>query len=62
VGSTSRQDQHGTKGEVISTDPAAGTKVSKNSSVSLVISNGPTITTVTVPSVVGSSSPRPPRR
>jgi serine/threonine-protein kinase len=53
VGSTSSKTSTITKGEVISTDPAAGTKVSKNSSVSLVISNGPTITTVSVPSVVG---------
>jgi eukaryotic-like serine/threonine-protein kinase len=53
VGNTSSKTSSVTKGEVISTDPSAGTKVSKNSDVSLVISNGPTVTTVSVPSVVG---------
>ena len=41
------------KGEVISTDPAAGAKVAKNSQVNLVVSAGPTVTSVTVPPVVG---------
>jgi serine/threonine-protein kinase len=38
---------------VLSTDPASGTKVSKHSHIKLVVSGGPTITTVTVPPVVG---------
>jgi beta-lactam-binding protein with PASTA domain/tRNA A-37 threonylcarbamoyl transferase component Bud32 len=42
-------------GTVISTDPKGGAKVSKNSSVNLVISDGPTIHMVTVPSVVGDT-------
>jgi beta-lactam-binding protein with PASTA domain len=42
-----------TKGDVISTDPAAGTKVAKNSQVDLLISAGPTVVKVNVPSVVG---------
>ncbi len=41
------------KGIVISTDPAGGDKVNKNSVVALVVSAGPTVTRVTVPSVVG---------
>jgi beta-lactam-binding protein with PASTA domain/tRNA A-37 threonylcarbamoyl transferase component Bud32 len=53
VGSTSSQDSTSTaKGEVISTDPKAGAKVSKNSHVNLVVSAGaPTL--VPVPQVVG---------
>jgi beta-lactam-binding protein with PASTA domain/tRNA A-37 threonylcarbamoyl transferase component Bud32 len=53
VGSTSSQNSSNTaKGEVISTDPKAGTKVSKNSHVNLVVSAGaPTL--VPVPPVVG---------
>jgi serine/threonine-protein kinase len=53
VGSTSPRTSDTPKGEVISTDPSSGAKVSKNSQVSLVVSNGPTITYVTVPRVVG---------
>jgi serine/threonine-protein kinase len=54
VGATSRETSNGTqKGEVISTDPKAGAKVAKNSKVDLVVSAGPTVTDVTVPSVVG---------
>src|SRR6185312_14377255 len=41
------------KGDVISSDPAAGTKVDKNSHVNLVVSAGPAVVKVTVPSVVG---------
>jgi serine/threonine-protein kinase len=53
VGSTSSQNSTSVaKGEVISTDPKAGAKVSKNSHVNLVVSAGaPTL--VTVPPVVG---------
>jgi serine/threonine-protein kinase len=53
VGSTSTKTSTTTKGLVLSTTPAAGTKVNKNSSVALVVSNGPTITYVPVPSVTG---------
>jgi eukaryotic-like serine/threonine-protein kinase len=52
VGSTSSKTSTVAKGQVISSDPTAGTKVDKNSHVTLVISNGPTVTTVTVPNVV----------
>jgi beta-lactam-binding protein with PASTA domain/tRNA A-37 threonylcarbamoyl transferase component Bud32 len=41
------------KGDVISSDPAAGTKVNKNSAVDLVVSAGQKVTTVTVPPVTG---------
>jgi serine/threonine-protein kinase len=53
VGSTSTENSTSTaKGEVISTDPKAGAKVSKNSHVNLVVSAGaPTM--VSVPQVVG---------
>jgi serine/threonine-protein kinase len=53
VGSRSSQNSSSTaKGEVISTDPKAGAKVSKNSHVNLVVSAGaPTL--VPVPPVVG---------
>ena len=53
VGSTSSQTSSNTaKGEVISTDPKAGSKVSKNSHVNLIVSAGaPTL--VPVPPVVG---------
>jgi beta-lactam-binding protein with PASTA domain/tRNA A-37 threonylcarbamoyl transferase component Bud32 len=54
VGSTSSKTSPTvTKGLIISTDPTAGAKVVKNSQVDLVVSAGPTVTTVTVPSVVG---------
>jgi serine/threonine-protein kinase len=53
VGSTSSQNSSSTaKGEVISTDPKAGAKVTKNSHVNLVVSAG-TPTLVPVPPVVG---------
>ena len=52
VGSTSSQTSNTAKGEVISTDPKAGTKVTKNSHVDLVVSAGePKL--VPVPPVVG---------
>jgi serine/threonine-protein kinase len=38
-------------GRVINTDPKAGTSVSKNSTVRLIVSTGPTIPTVQVPAV-----------
>src|SRR5271157_1791051 len=41
------------RGIVLSTDPKAGASVSKNSVVDLVVSEGPNIPTVTVPSVEG---------
>jgi serine/threonine-protein kinase len=53
VGSTISKTSSTTKGLVISSDPKAGEKVSKNTNVSLVVSSGPTIHMVTVPSVVG---------
>jgi beta-lactam-binding protein with PASTA domain/tRNA A-37 threonylcarbamoyl transferase component Bud32 len=54
VGATSRQTSTSSqKGEVISSDPKAGSKVAKNSKVDLVVSAGPTVTDVTVPMVVG---------
>jgi serine/threonine-protein kinase len=52
VGSTSSQTSNTAKGEVISTDPKAGAKVTKNSHVNLVVSAGePKL--VPVPQVVG---------
>jgi eukaryotic-like serine/threonine-protein kinase len=53
VGATSSKTSSTTKGEVISTDPAPGAKVAKNSQVDLVVSAGTTVTKVTVPPVVG---------
>ena len=41
------------RGIVLSTSPAAGASVSKNSTVDLVVSDGPNIPTVTVPPVEG---------
>ncbi len=52
-GTTSKTSSSVTKGEVISTDPAAGAKADKNSQVDLVVSAGPTVVDVSVPSVVG---------
>jgi serine/threonine-protein kinase len=51
VGSTSFRTSSTTKGLVLSTDPPAGTSVARNSPVKLVISDGPNIPTVQVPSV-----------
>lgn len=53
VGSSTVQASSTTKGNVISTDPKAGSSVSKNSSVDLVVSGGPHIPTVVVPTVTG---------
>jgi serine/threonine-protein kinase len=53
-GTTGKVSQQ-TKGTVLSTEPGAGSKVNKNSSVTLVVSSGPTFTNVTVPPVVGQN-------
>jgi eukaryotic-like serine/threonine-protein kinase len=54
VGATSSKTSPSvSKGAVISSDPTAGTKVDKNSQVNLVVSAGPTVVKVNVPSVVG---------
>jgi serine/threonine-protein kinase len=53
VGSTSEKTSTTAKGLVLSSNPAAGSKLKKNASVSLVVSNGPTITYIQVPSVTG---------
>jgi serine/threonine-protein kinase len=53
VGSSTVRASSTTKGEVLSTDPKAGVSVSKNSAVNLVVSGGPNIPTVVVPSVTG---------
>ena len=53
VGSSTVQTSNTTKGDVLSTDPKAGASVSKNSAVNLVVSGGPNIPTVVVPSVTG---------
>jgi beta-lactam-binding protein with PASTA domain/tRNA A-37 threonylcarbamoyl transferase component Bud32 len=52
VGSTSSQTSTQTKGLVLSSNPKSGAKVDKSTRVSLVVSGGPTILTVTVPPVV----------
>ncbi len=53
VGSSTVQTSNTTKGDVLSTNPKAGASVSKNSAVKLVVSGGPNIPTVVVPSVTG---------
>ncbi len=53
VGSSTVRTSNTTKGDVVSTDPKAGASVSKNSAVNLVVSGGPNIPTVVVPSVTG---------
>jgi eukaryotic-like serine/threonine-protein kinase len=54
VGATSsKKSANVVKGEVISSAPVAGTKVAKNGRVDLVISAGPTVVKVNVPSVLG---------
>ena len=53
VGSTTSHVSSQAKGIVLSTNPAAGASVSKNSAVNLVVSNGPNVPIVTVPSVKG---------
>ena len=53
VGTTTFQTSSTAKGIVLSTSPKAGVSVGKNSAVNLIVSNGPNIPTVQVPSVVG---------
>jgi beta-lactam-binding protein with PASTA domain/tRNA A-37 threonylcarbamoyl transferase component Bud32 len=53
VGSSTTKTSTKAKGDVLSTDPAAGASVAKNSAVNLVVSGGPNIPTVEVPSVTG---------
>ncbi len=53
VGSSTVRTSNVTKGDVVSTDPKAGASVAKNSAVNLVVSGGPNIPTVAVPSVTG---------
>jgi beta-lactam-binding protein with PASTA domain/tRNA A-37 threonylcarbamoyl transferase component Bud32 len=53
VGTTTYEANSAAKGDVLSTAPAAGAKVSKNSKVDLVLSGGPNIPIVQVPSVAG---------
>ncbi len=53
VGSSTTKTSNTTKGDVLSTNPAAGASVGKNSAVNLVVSGGPNIPTVEVPSVTG---------
>jgi eukaryotic-like serine/threonine-protein kinase len=53
VGGTTFKTSNTAKGHVLSSDPKAGASVSKNSAVRLVISDGPNIPVVQVPSVTG---------
>jgi serine/threonine-protein kinase len=53
VGKSTFRTSGTAKGLVLSTNPAAGTSVSRNSAVNLVISDGPNVPTVQVPNVVG---------
>jgi len=53
VGTTTSHTSTQPKGVVLSTDPASGASVSKNSAVNLVVSAGPVVPIVTVPSVKG---------
>ena len=53
VGGTTTRTSNTAKGLVLSSSPASGSKVDKNSKVHLVVSNGPTIVYVQVPSVTG---------
>jgi eukaryotic-like serine/threonine-protein kinase len=53
VGDTLTRVSSAAKGVVISSDPRAGSKVSKNSKVNLVVSAGVAVANVTVPTVVG---------
>ena len=53
VGHVTSRESARAKGLVLSTDPKAGTSVSRNSAVNLVLSAGPNIPTVAVPSVKG---------
>jgi serine/threonine-protein kinase len=53
VGGTTFKTSTTAKGLVLSTNPKSGASVARNSAVSLVISDGPNIPTVQVPSVTG---------
>jgi eukaryotic-like serine/threonine-protein kinase len=53
VGTSTVRASSTTKGEVLSTEPKSGASVSKNSAVNLVVSGGPNIPTVEVPTVTG---------
>jgi eukaryotic-like serine/threonine-protein kinase len=53
VGSSTVRTSNATKGNVLSSRPAAGASVAKNSAVNLVVSGGPHIPIVEVPSVTG---------
>jgi serine/threonine-protein kinase len=53
VGSSTVKTSTTTKGNVLSTDPKAGASVGKNTAVDLVVSGGPNIPIVAVPSVQG---------
>jgi eukaryotic-like serine/threonine-protein kinase len=53
VGSSTVKTSTVAKGDVLSTDPKAGTSVAKNSAVKLVVSGGPDIPIVEVPAVTG---------
>ena len=53
VGTSTIRTSTTTKGNVLSTDPKAGASVGKNSAVDLVVSGGPNIPIVAVPSVQG---------
>jgi beta-lactam-binding protein with PASTA domain/tRNA A-37 threonylcarbamoyl transferase component Bud32 len=52
-GATTFRASNTARGLVLSTEPKAGTSVSKNTAVNLVVSDGPNVPTVQVPSVVG---------
>jgi beta-lactam-binding protein with PASTA domain/tRNA A-37 threonylcarbamoyl transferase component Bud32 len=53
VGTTTSRASTSAKGTVLSTNPAGGVSVSKNSAVNLVLSAGPSVPIVQVPSVAG---------
>jgi serine/threonine-protein kinase len=53
VGHVTSRESAQAKGLVLSTEPKAGASVSRNSAVNLVVSSGPNIPMVTVPSVKG---------
>ncbi len=53
VGTTTFHTSSQPRGIVLSTNPASGASVSKNSTVNLVVSGGPNVPIVTVPSVKG---------
>ncbi len=53
VGTSTVRTSNTTKGDVLSSNPEAGASVAKNSAVNLVVSGGPNIPTVVVPSVTG---------